>query len=293
MSRTQKQTENAFAFKWSKRETYEGDYMEEKHRSWLVQRYFGSEEELNKFQENFRGKRFLDAGCGSGFSALALFREGLGGFIYTGIDISDAVSVAETRLRESGIKGHFLKTDIGKYRPGEGFDVIFSEGVLHHTDKPYKSFKNLVRTLNPGGKILFYVYKKKAPMREYADDLIREKLNAYTDEESWERLLPLTRLGKKLGELNAQIHIEEDIDLLGIPGGEYDLQRFFYWFFVKAFYDPSYTMEQMNHINFDWYRPSNAFRFDPEEIREWVNRNKLKTDRFYVDESGISVVASK
>ena len=31
----------------------------------------------------------------------------------------------------------------------------------------------------------------------------------------------------------------------------------------------------MNHINFDWYAPKNAFRQSPEEVRSWCKKLNL------------------
>ncbi len=103
----------------------------------------------------------------------------------------------------------------------------------------------------------------------------------------------MTKIGKKLGDLNIEIEIDEEVELLNIPKGKYNLQRFFYWFFMKAYYDSNYTIDEMNHINFDWYRPLNCYCYEPEEIRKWLDNNKLKAERFIVEEAGITVVAHK
>jgi arsenite methyltransferase len=171
--------------------------------------------------------------------------------------------------------------------------VIFCEGVLHHTSAPFGALRNLVRHLEQDGIVMFYVYKQKAPMREYADNFIREELRSLSEEEAWQRLMPLTKLGKALGDLNAGIELDEDIELLQIPKGKYDLQRFMYWFFMKMFYDKSLTLDEMNHINFDWYRPANCHRFQPKEVNEWLKKLKLGKVRFVVEEAGITVVARK
>ena len=82
---------------------------------------------------------------------------------------------------------------------------------------------------------MFYVYVKKAPVREFTDDYIRDYLSNMNSQEAWDSILPLTKLGQKLGELNVQIDIEEDIPFLGIKSGTYDLQRLFYYKICKAY----------------------------------------------------------
>jgi len=49
----------------------------------------------------------------------------------------------------------------------------------------------------------------------------------------------------------------------------------------------------MNHINFDWYRPTNCHRHTPEEIKKWCNDNGLKINNMVIQDSGITVVAQR
>ena len=72
---------------------------------------------------------------------------------------------------------------------------------------------------------MFYVYKKKAPIREFVDDHIREQIQDLEPSQVWNKLKPLTKLGKTLGDLNIEIDIKESIDLLKIAWGKINLQR--------------------------------------------------------------------
>jgi len=294
-SEAQKQTRDAFSYKWSQRDTYESEKFKSQSYDWLLSRYFnGDEASKLQFIQKIKGGLFFDAGCGSAFSSLLLFGDYLKDVHYLGIDISQSVDTAKARLEERGLKGEFIQADITKLPVREPlFDVIFSEGVLHHTDSTKESLKKLTSLLGTGGLILFYVYRKKGPIREYVDDYIREKIKGLSDEEAWEKLKPLTKLGKSLGDLNIQIEIDEDVDLLEIPKGKYDLQRFLYWHVAKLYYNPNYSLEEMNHINFDWYRPLNAQRQTPEEVRNWCEEFGLNPLRLHEEEAGITVIARK
>jgi SAM-dependent methyltransferase len=289
----QKQTEETFAFKWKKRETYESPSMQAEWKRWLFEKYFdGESARLEQMLEGRKG--ILDAGCGSGGSGYLLFGEYLKNHEYIGVDISDAVFVAKQRFEELGIHGTFEKCDLNSIPDSLGrFDIIFSEGVLHHTDSVEQSINTLSQRLKDGGKFLFYVYVKKAPIREYTDDLIRESLASLDNEEAWKALEPLTKLGKTLGELNIEIDVDEDIPYLGIEKGRHNLQRLFYYKICKAYYRPDYSIDEMNHINFDWFRPQNCHRHSPEEIQEFCSKAGLTIQRLHVSESGISVIAVK
>lgn len=295
MDISQKQTAETFGYKWGdKKDTFTSEEIKIKSYNWMMERYFEDEKECSDIIAQLKGKDFLDAGCGNGYSASVLFNSNLRSFNYHGVDIAtDALNVAKERISSIGGTPKFTHENIQTMNLGVKFDYIFSEGVIHHTSKPLDTFLNLSKHLKKDGLIAFYVYKEKAPMREYADDLIRDKLKAMTSEEAWNALIPLTNLGIKLGELNQNIVLEEDINLLGIKKGSYTLQRFFYWFFCKMYYDKNISFDDMHHINFDWYMPSNCYRFKSEEIRDWIAQAKLETKRFYVDEAGITVVAKK
>ena len=289
----QEQTEKTFAYKWEKRETYESEAMKKMHYDWLFEGYFGGNEK-EKEAATFPMCRFLDAGCGSGFGALILFGEKLNASCYLGVDISTAVDVAKQRFDEYGVKGEFMQADILSLPfTTPCFDVIFSSGVLHHTDSTELAIKRLASLLVQNGKFLFYVYRKKAPIREWTDDHVREWIKELNDDEAWKALEPLTKLGKALGELNVELDVPEDIPFLGVSKGKINLQRFFYWNIIKAYYRPEFSLDEMNHINFDWFRPLNCHRQTPEQVEQWCIEAGLDIERMHSEEAGIYVVARK
>jgi arsenite methyltransferase len=293
-SRTQAQTEQAFGFKWARRDTYESPAMQEQARRWLFERYCGGDSTVLDGWLAGSRKVIVDAGCGAGFSALLFFGERLREHDYLGVDISAAVDVARERFAEADVPGDFLRSDLlAAPIPDASVDLLFSEGVLHHTDSTEAALKHLARKLRPGGRFLFYVYAKKAVIREFTDDHIREHLRTLSDEEAWRALEPLTRLGAALGELNAEIDVPEAIPYLGIPAGRLDIQRFFYWNVCKLFYRPEFTFDEMNHVNFDWFRPLNCHRQSPEEVRRWCSESALEIERLDVQEAGITGVARR
>jgi SAM-dependent methyltransferase len=293
-SEAQAQTRDAFGFKWAKRDTYESDAVTGNMRRWLFERYCGDDPALlGRWLAGGR-KIILDAGCGAGYSALLFFGEHLNRHDYLGIDISPAVEVAKARFLEAGFDGDFLQCDLLRMPvPEASVDLILSEGVLHHTDDTRNAFLALVRKLKSGGRILFYVYAKKAVIREFTDDHIREALRPLSDDAAWKALEPLTRLGQELGRLGVQIEVKEDIPYLGIKAGKLDIQRFFYWNVCKAFYRPDFTLEEMNHINFDWFRPQNCHRHTEQEVRSWCAEAGLAIERLHAGESGFTAVAVK
>jgi len=293
-SESQQQTSDTFGFKWSKRETYESPAMRDAARAWLVARYCGGDVSVLDGWLSGGRKVILDAGCGAGFSGLLLFGERLRDHSYIGVDISAATEVARARFSEAGVPGDFVQHDLATVPiRASSVDIVFSEGVLHHTDDPAASLAHLSKALVPGGLALFYVYAKKSVIREFTDDYIRAQLAPLDDAAAWAALEPLSQLGVALGELGGTLMVAADIPLLGIPKGTYDLQRFFYWHVCKAYYRPEFSLDEMNHINFDWFRPKNCFRQTPDEVRAWCERAGLQVETLRVEEAGITVVARK
>ncbi|EKS35628.1 hypothetical protein HMPREF9696_01840 [Afipia clevelandensis ATCC 49720] len=292
VSEAQGQTREAFGFKWAKRDTFEGR-LADNMRSWLIEKY-GDVTNAEWLFQSGKHPIVLDAGCGAALSGLALFEPVLDRLRYVGVDVSDAVDVAKQRFHERGLPGEFVQADLLQLPLAEqSVDLIFSEGVLHHTDDTRAALAAVVRHLKVGGRMLFYVYRRKGPIREFTDDYIRERLQAMSPQNGWDAVMPLTKLGKVLGDLGLTVEVPEHIELLGIPAGKIDIQRLFYWHVFKAFHQPQMTLEEMNHINFDWYAPRNAHRQTPEDVRDWCASLGLVIEHERIEEAGITVIARR
>lgn len=293
LSPEQAQTEETFGFKWKKRDTFDSPASLARMREWLIERY--GDLTTAPWLSDYERPLVIDAGCGAGMSGLEAFGPVIDRIRYLGIDVSAAVDVAAERFAERGFNNAaFMQADISNLPlPEQSIDLIFSEGVLHHTNSTKGALGALSRLLKPGGRFLFYVYRKKGPVREFTDDYIRDKLQEMAPQEAWEAMEPLTHLGIALGKLDAEIDIPQAIDLLEIPAGRINVQRLFYWHVAKMFYNLELSFDEMNHINYDWYAPANAHRQSPQEVRGWCSEFDLEIEREVVEDAGITVVAKK
>jgi SAM-dependent methyltransferase len=290
----QRQTGRAFGYKWGREDSYGSAGMARAVQTWLLERYgFASPEEMRAFFG--AGRRTLDAGCGAGLSTSVWLAPGWSrdGAEWVGVDISSAIDVARKRLGTAE-RTHFVQADFLELPFGAGaFDAIFAEGTLHHTPSTRAAFDALVRLLAPGGELMFYVYRLKAPVRELTDDYVRARLADLSPEEAWEALRPLTRLAQALAELETTVEVPEDVPLLGVPAGRHDVQRLVYWHFAKLFWNPEFSFEENLHVNFDWYHPRYAHRHTEEEVRAWCDEAGLEIVRLDAQESGLTVRARR
>jgi SAM-dependent methyltransferase len=106
---------------------------------------------------DFRGARLLEVGCGMGTDLLQFAR---GGARCVGIDLTPrSVEITRHRFALYGLDGTFMISD-GEQLPfrSESFDVVYSNGVLHHTPDTAGAIRELHRVLRTGGtaKVMLY-----------------------------------------------------------------------------------------------------------------------------------------
>jgi len=276
-----------FAYKWSilGRYGHEGP-SKRTRRDWYLQRFgFGTEEAL---ADSIGGKAVLDAGCGSGVDT-RMFAD-CGAHVIAA-DLAQPAAAATYAQVGDRDNVHVIQADIRKlpFAP-ESFDYISSDQVLHHTPDTFESLAAIRRHVRKGGRVAAYVYRRKGPIREFADDFIRSQTTIMSADECMAFSRSITELGRALTEVNAEVNLTEAIPLLGIGAGAQDVQRFFYWNVMKCFWNPDYDYDLNVLVNFDWYHPKFAYRHTPDEVRKWFERLGLELERLHVDEPGISAV---
>ena len=97
--------------------------------------------------KDLRGKKILDAGCGTGEKSIFLAKKGAK---VTSIDLSSGqLSVLRKRVIDEKLNIKIFQKDILNDDLSDlgTFDYIFSIGVLHHTEDAFKGFKKLTSLL--------------------------------------------------------------------------------------------------------------------------------------------------
>jgi ubiquinone/menaquinone biosynthesis C-methylase UbiE len=111
------------------------------------------------------GKKLLDAGCGGGRYTVAWRL--LGAAPVVGADISPInIEDAGRRIREADIdqitfrQGNVLELPFDD----EEFDIVFSNGVLHHTTDWEQGVREMLRVMKPGGMGWLYLIENPGGM---------------------------------------------------------------------------------------------------------------------------------
>jgi SAM-dependent methyltransferase len=270
----------------------EGSFATHHQREWHLARYhWRSEEALRQFLS--RKQTILDAGCGLGrdvrwYATLQPNARVIGADLSTAAFVAGAKGAGYPNLS-------VIQADLNQlpFAPAS-FDFVACDQVLPCVAEPEKAVEFLWSLVKPGGHMVFYVYKKKCPIREFTDDYLRDKITRMTAPQAWDASMNITLLGKALSDLNIEFEVPKDIPELQVKAGRYNLQRFLYYNVLKCFWNDGMSLDENNVVNFDWFHPAYTYRHSVEEIESWVREFGMKVlvlDRD--DPSGISVLVQK
>jgi SAM-dependent methyltransferase len=109
--------------------------------------------------ERARGKEVLDVGCGQGIDLIRYAREGAR---VTGVDLTPRhAELALQHLGCVGAQGNVVVGDAEDLPFGDAsFDLVSSNGVLHHTPDMLAALREIARVLRPGGRLVLIVYNR-------------------------------------------------------------------------------------------------------------------------------------
>lgn len=106
--------------------------------------------------EDFRGKDVLDCGCGGGqhINFVSPYAAHV-----TGVDFNALSAAKKSTAHLKNVT--LIEADLAEMDLGKKFDIVYCIGVLHHTDDPTRTFKNIAKHCKPGGRVIVWVYSKE------------------------------------------------------------------------------------------------------------------------------------
>jgi ubiquinone/menaquinone biosynthesis C-methylase UbiE len=117
-------------------------------------------QEMAQFSQ-WREKRVLEIGCGIGTDLRQFSR---GGARVVGLDLTvEGVRMAQKGFAVFGLRGDFVVAD-AEALPfvSDSFDLIYSNGVIHHTPDITAAVSEIHRVVKVGGESLIMVYHRNS-----------------------------------------------------------------------------------------------------------------------------------
>ena len=153
-------TSRSFGLEWSFFD-YSNDSTWGMDKTYRRERFLTLLEEDKEFLE---GKSIIDIGSGNGVLTSSLSEYGCEAF---GLELSDSVENAHQYNNSANV--HYVQADL-QYPPfkREMFDIVFSSGVIHHTNNTELSFSIINELVKKGGKLYVWLYM---PINRFKDKL--------------------------------------------------------------------------------------------------------------------------
>ncbi|HWG78733.1 MAG TPA: class I SAM-dependent methyltransferase [Stellaceae bacterium] len=105
---------------------------------------------------DWRGKSFLDVGCGMGRNSYWPMHYGAASGMAIDVDQRSLASARRTLAPFPAVE--LREMSAYAIDAADRFDIVFSIGVIHHLAEPQRALRAMVRAAKPGGKVLIWVY---------------------------------------------------------------------------------------------------------------------------------------
>ncbi|KKW12489.1 MAG: Methylase involved in ubiquinone/menaquinone biosynthesis [Parcubacteria group bacterium GW2011_GWA2_49_9] len=134
-----------FGYEWDKYASMDERY-EAQFRNWTYP----------LAEDDFKGKKILDAGCGMGRNSFWPLSWGARVAVAFDFDRRSVARAKETLATFPNARVEYKS--IYELSWKDEFDIAFSIGVIHHLKEPELALRNLVTALRSGGTLLVWVY---------------------------------------------------------------------------------------------------------------------------------------
>jgi ubiquinone/menaquinone biosynthesis C-methylase UbiE len=138
------------------------EWFEEIDRRFFSASYFAKDKEGRPFgrflrSEFVEGKEVLEIGCGMGAHAVLLVKAVVR---LTAVDLTEkAVEITRRRFQLFKLNGRIERADAERLPfTDNSFDVVWSWGVIHHSNSMESCLSEIARVLRPGARLMIMVY---------------------------------------------------------------------------------------------------------------------------------------
>jgi ubiquinone/menaquinone biosynthesis C-methylase UbiE len=165
-----------------------------------------------------RGRRLLEVGVGAGTDHLQWARAGAECF---GVDLTEAaIDTTKAHLAHYGLTSVLQRVDAEVLPFADAsFDVVYSWGVIHHSNCPPAIISEIRRVLRPGGVFIGMLYGRYSP--------VVAKLwmkNALLKGRPWRSLSDV--VGQHMESVGTKAYTQTEVRRLLTEFNQIDVQRF-------------------------------------------------------------------
>src|SRR5437868_3871415 len=143
--RDQAGSPDRFGYEWGAYAEILPEY-EEQFRGWTV----------HLAPQDWRGKSFLDVGCGMGRNSYWPMTYGARGGCAVDIDERSLASARRNLAPFPAVE--IMRSSAYDLPFADRFDLAFAIGVIHHLEDPVRALRRMARAVKPGGRVLIWVY---------------------------------------------------------------------------------------------------------------------------------------
>jgi SAM-dependent methyltransferase len=137
-----------FGYEWGAYAEILPEY-EEQFRRWTV----------HLAPRDWRGKSFLDVGCGMGRNSFWPMTYGAGGGCAVDLDDRSLESARRNLGRFPSVE--VMRSSAYDLPFADRYDIAFAIGVIHHLEDPQRALQRMTRAVKPGGQVLIWVYGRE------------------------------------------------------------------------------------------------------------------------------------
>jgi SAM-dependent methyltransferase len=109
--------------------------------------------------QDWRGKDFLDVGCGMGRNSYWPLKYGAASGV--AVDVDERSLERARRNLQSFPRIQVIRASAYELPFEERFDLAFSIGVIHHLEHPQRALEKMVHAVKPSGRVLIWVYGRE------------------------------------------------------------------------------------------------------------------------------------